>query len=513
MTKSAQMGLTERSLSEAIWLADIKGVNVLYCFPASSQLQDMVQARLDPVLLSSDYFRQRIGLDAKEEGKSDDKADQKMVAKMGLKRIGTGHVYFRGSQNQSQIITIDADCVILDERDRFMEENVPYIEKRLLASELSWRRDVSTPTRPGVGIDLAYQNSDKRIWQIPCESCGFWQELDFFKHVDFQRYCLRCEKCAEVMKNRLGDGRWLITNPEEKDVHGYKINGLYNPTRDIKYFIKKYRKAQISGFSELTQFFNQDLGLAYDVGGQSISPSEIDNCQRSYMLPMQVTNNTYLGCDIGSSGVHHAAVVQKLSDNKTRIVWVGTVTKFQGPFDSIESLIRTFQVKRAVVDKRPEVSRVKELMELFPLGVVFAAEYPPMRFPVGEHAVWDDVKLEVKLDRTVAIDYVVADIQNQNLELPMNIKSVEGFYEQLRAVTRITERNPRTGVEVARWEDRGADHYLHALVYARVAQSRESIGKALLDYYTEAAPTDILSSPLSHGLVDWIRINGQRINT
>jgi len=46
--------------------------------------------------------------------------------------------------------------VILDERDRFEERNVPYIDKRMLASKLKWRREVSTPTLPGMGIHKAY---------------------------------------------------------------------------------------------------------------------------------------------------------------------------------------------------------------------------------------------------------------------------------------------------------------------------------------------------------------------
>jgi phage terminase large subunit GpA-like protein len=124
-TKAAQMGLSERLLAEAIWIPDQLSKNVLYTFPTQSHLQDFVQARLDPVLNNSDYFVSRI------EGAN---MNQKDISKIGLKRIGKGFLYLRGSQNEKQIITIDADAVILDERDRFIQQNVPFIDKRTLAS-------------------------------------------------------------------------------------------------------------------------------------------------------------------------------------------------------------------------------------------------------------------------------------------------------------------------------------------------------------------------------------------
>lgn len=504
-TKSAQMGLTERELAEAVWLADRKGVNVLYCFPAAQQLNDLVQARLDPILMKSPYFRKRTGLD-KEKGDG-----TKSVAKLGLKRIGKGHIYFRGSTNESQIITIDADCCVLDERDRFAPKSVPFIDKRTLASDLGWRREISTPTRPGIGVDAAYKNSDRRVWEIKCKSCGKWQELDFFKNIDFKNKRLLCQKCKKVMKNRTGPGRWRATNPSNKEVHGYKINGLYNPKRDIPYYVDKYRQARQKGYFDLQQFFNQDLGLPYEVGGQSIDTNEITACISGYKLPLQVSNNTFVGADVGSDGNHHVAVVQQLSDKDYRIVWIGVVSKFMGPYDSIESIINIYKPTRVVIDKRPEVSRVKELMQSFPEGIVYAAEYPSMKFPVGENAIWDDVKREVKLDRTVSIDYVVSDIKNKRLQLPENIKSVEGFYDQLKSISRITEKNPRTGVDTARWVEKGADHYVHALVYATAAKSRGMLGKALLSYYTEEPTQDLLNAPLTGSFIDWVRINGQRI--
>lgn len=486
--KSAQAGLSERLLSEAVWVPDQLNKNVLYTFPTQSHLQDFVQARLDPVLLSSEYLLSRI-----------ESAD-KVVQKVGLKRIGKAYLYLRGSSNEKQIITIDADMIILDERDRFLQENVPFIDKRTLASDLKWRREASTPTLPGMGIHQAFLESDQRLWEIECKDCHEWQELDFFQNVDFKNKVVRCRKCKKRV-DRLSEGRW--TAQKESDVHGYKVNGIYNPMRTIDELIALYDKAKVAGFSDIQQFFNQVIGLPYEIAGQSIGVDDLDACRRNYYVPVREATNLYAGVDIGNHQ-HHVVILQKLDEKKNRVVYAGTVSQFFGPVDSIEAILRTYDIKVLVVDKRPETSKVKDLIQMFPKNV-FACEYPNMNFSVQEYAKWDDLKHELMLDRTISIDYLISDIQNQRIELPQNIQTIEDFYDHLRASVRITEKNQRTGVDVPRWVEKGPDHYLHAFNYARMASTRGVLGEALLNYYGEP------QSMTSPDFVDWLRINGQRL--
>lgn len=485
------MGLSERLLAEAIWIPDQLAKNVLYTFPTQSHLQDFVQARLDPVLNNSDYFISRI---------ESTNRDAKDISKIGLKRIGKGFLYMRGSQNEKQIITIDADAVILDERDRFIQQNVPFIDKRTLASTLKWRREASTPTIPGMGIHQAYMDSDQRLWEVECKKCGKWQDMDWFKNVDFEKRITVCRFCNKPIE-RLADGHWKPY--KESKVHGYKIPGLLNPNRSVSELVDDYDKAKVAGFSDLQQFFNQVLGEPYEIAGQSLSVTEIDACKRNYYIPAQEASNCYAGVDIGVQK-HHVVILQKLAEDQFRVVWAGTVSEFFGPVDSIESVLRQYDIKLMVVDKRPETSKVKELITMFPKEV-YAAEYSNMKFSVQEYHRWDDIKHEIMLDRTISIDYLISDIQNQRVELPQNIGTVPDFYDQLRSSVRITEKNLRTGAEVSRWVEKKADHFLHAFNYARMAQTRGVLGEALLNYY---AKPNTSSSP---DFLDWLRVNAQHL--
>lgn len=490
--KSAQMGISERSVSEAAWICDQLNCNVLYTFPTQTHLQDFVQARIDPVLALSEYLRSR-----------SDAADdtEKKIMKIGLKRIGRGFLYLRGSQNEKQIITIDADCVFMDERDRFSQDNVPYIEKRLLASNLKWIREISTPTYPGKGIHASFLASDQKVWEIQCEECKLWQELDFFINVDFEKKITFCKACKAPI-DRYKDGRWTKQNPTS-EISGYKINGIYNPSASIADMIKKYGEAQMGGFSALQQFFNQDLGLPYESAGQKLSNNDIESAKGDFFFPVKTKNNCYAGCDVGN--LLNVVVLQKISEDLTKMVWAGTVKDFFGPYSSLEQIMTRYDIKTLVIDKNPEKTKVKEFIEKFP-GKVFAATYPNTTFNIKEYYIFDDITYEVKLDRTISLDYTISDIQNQRIEFPRNLDSIEGFTDQLLSSVRITEKNPKTGLEVSRWIEKGADHFLHTLNYARIAQIRGTIGKALMDYYVKPEKT------ISPNLVHWIKLNGIRLS-
>lgn len=504
--KPAQCGISEHLISEAVWICDRLGKNVLFVFPTFTTLQDFVQARLNPVIEYSGYLSKITGNLSSSEREELDLGVGDKVSKIGLKRIRDGFLYLRGSQNERQIITVDADAVFLDERDRFIQEHVPYIDKRLLHSDLKWRREASTPTAPGVGINEAYNESDQRVWMLTCKRCGLKQELSFFDNVDFEAKITVCKRCRTPI-DRLGDGEWVPQNPSS-DIHGYRVNGLCNPKYTVAELVDTYYKAKVKGHSAMEQFYNQVLGLPYEVKGTAVLRSELKSCLGDYEMLSQ-GEFCYGGCDVGRE-LH--VIISRKEEGKNRYIWIGTVKDFFGPVNSLEALIKSFKIKVFVVDAFPEKRKVKELIEAYP-GKVYAAYYPSRKFSVQEYYKFDDFKNEVHIDRTIAMDYLVHDIQNNLIELPKNAQFVPDFFEQLVSPIRVTVTNPRTGMSEPFWEKRGADHYFHAAVYNRIATLKQVGGEALLETYRKQdeengkfeLPTNILS------LERWVRLHGKRI--
>ena len=140
--KSAQATITERMITEALWLPDQYRENSLYLFPTSGTMSDLVQERIDDPINQNHYLSRVSGRAKKIMGKQADK--------MGLKRMSKGFCYFRGANSPTQITSVSADIVFVDELDRMMQENIPYFKKRTAHSNRSWIRWASTPTIPKI---------------------------------------------------------------------------------------------------------------------------------------------------------------------------------------------------------------------------------------------------------------------------------------------------------------------------------------------------------------------------
>lgn len=503
--KAAQMGLSERLISESVWVCDRLNKNTLYVFPTSSQLGDFVQARLEPVFNFSDYLSRITGVLSADEKRERDLDTKKKVGKVGLKQIRNAFLYLRGSQNQQQIISVDADMIVLDERDRFTQAHVPYIDKRLQHSSLRWRREASTPTFPGKGVDEAYLKSDQRVWMVKCKHCDLEQEIDFFRNVDFEKKRTICTACKKPI-NRLKAGQWVAQKPENKEIRGYHINGIYNPMRTIADLIDTYEEAREKGFSAMQQFYNQVLGLPYEAEGTTLLRTDLDEAISDYEVPFHVTE-CVAGADVGEK---INVIVSKPMNGKNRYVWIGTVSDFFGPTDSVEFLMNKYNIRFLVIDANPETRKVKDLIEKFP-GRVVGAYYPTRKFDVQNYYTFDEFKSEVYIDRTISIDYLISDIQTGKTELPKNAKYIKQFYDQMTSSVRVTEINPRNGQAVARWVEKSADHYLHTANYNRIALQRGTVGQALLESYRKEEDKKVFDPGSLAGWANLVRLKGERL--
>jgi hypothetical protein len=488
--KSAQAGVSERAISEAVWVCDQLGKNVLYTFPAQGQLNDFVKGRLDPVITGSEYLSARSSRYVVGEKKGDTVA--RRPERTGLKQFGDGFLYLRGSQNEKQIITIDADMVILDERDRFIPATVPFIDKRLLHSDLKWRRHISTPTIPGWGIHKHFLASDQHQWHIKCDNCNEEQHLEWWRNTKEIKddkgkkigVKIICGNCKEDL-DRLKDGRWVPKN-KGAEARGYHINGLYNPYLNLKDAWTQSKSPDVWG---LTQFYNQTLGLPYEPEGARLTQQALDSCARAYDIPFRENGNIVKhgtgGADVGNT--IHVVVGKKQKegesedDIKTRYLWIGEVNNFFGPQDSLEWVMRTFDLETLVVDIMPETRSVQELCKMFP-GRVFGCRYPTRRFS-GGYMEWKLDDNEVQVDRTVSLDYYVSEVDTQKIIIPISAESIEGFYDQMKASVRIIDKSSTTGVISAKWQEEGPDHYFHAANYERIARQRGGTSETFLSFY------------------------------
>ena len=245
--KGAQVGVSEWMLNQVLWAADTllggRG-NALYVMPTEAVMRDFVQARVDSAIAASAHLSARVHPEL----------PVRAVDRTGLKRFGEAHAYFRGS-DRGQLITVDADIVLLDEFDRMDPETLALAQQRIASSRLGWLRAASTPSAPETGINRLFLESDQRHYLLPCPGCGLEQALTL-DNLDAERVLLACSSCGSEL-DLWAEGRWEAAAPSNGAVHGYHLPRLYSPWANLEQIV---HGAESHSLVEEQQFQNQVMG-------------------------------------------------------------------------------------------------------------------------------------------------------------------------------------------------------------------------------------------------------------
>ena len=459
--KSAQATMSEVCLSKSLWVADKLGLNTVYAMPAMAQMQLFSHARVQRAIMMSPYIRDRVT----------------GVTNVAQKEIGNGIVYFIGSQDYRQLITIDGDMLVIDEVDGHLQENIPVLEQRIEHSNLRWRLYASTPTLPEYGIDEMYNEGDQREWFIKCEHCGELQTLNWDRNVVENvegKYGpgVVCGTCRRQI-NRLADGEWVPKYPSvSQDCHSYYINKLFCERADIGQLIKRSKKLRYR-----KQFYNSDLGLAYTPEGGKITREEILAIATVKDPPDHPDNGWMVvaGVDIGPQELYVGIDRLFVDGKRLGLVRKKIESATVEAFDELEKLFRHWKVRCAVLDAAPETRLVKALTDKpWPRGRMFRAYFRPM---VEEYAVNNSTRV-VNANRTLVCDEMTTAYRNGVLKLPESVMLDTDYVAQMGAPVRVTYDPNKFGVALDR-EARAEktiyakthrpDHYFFCEVYLWLA--------------------------------------------
>lgn len=450
--KSTQVGISAWGVRWALYHADTKGMTGLYIFPTQRDVWDFSAARIKPVIDRSEYLRSR---------QRPDDPDNK-----GMKGIGLGLVYFRGSESKRGLDSVDADHIVFDEYDTLAQENIPDAERRVTGSLKGLIRRLGVPSIPDDGIDGAYQATDQRQWHVKCEGCGLWQDIDFFLNVDLKkaiRVCrdMDCRKPLDVSK-----GEWVATYPD-RDERGYHVSRLIAPLADIPEIVKASKK---KAPYERTVFHNKDLGLPYAPAEGRLSKEALAAAQSagggyritpSYAGAKLVT----MGVDVASTRNLNVRISEHLGDEKDRkrALWIGEIEDF----NELADLMDKYQIQMACIDHLPEGRLARAFAERYP-GRVYLVSYDGQPDPKDSEVFKVDEDMRhVRVQRVPAIDATFQMIREQRNLLPLDLP--DGYIEQMQKNNRVVAKDEFGKKTVRYRKSPGADDYAHAEVYDVVA--------------------------------------------
>lgn len=475
--KGTQVGETERFVSRAMHFMEEWRYSVLYVLPNQSNASDFSQTRVNPVIRNAPTLRSRF----------------QNVDNVGLKMMGDQALYIRGSQAEADLTSIPVEVVMIDEFDRCNRENVRLAEDRKSGKKRWFVFKASTPTTKGKGIDLEYSLSDQRKYLLECPTCKearpiTWKSIDW-KESAPETATWRCAACGMPwsIEQKLAiqaSGIWQPHNPGAR-VHGYHIPRLLSIMRTPEEHVREYLKAQLEGETEMANFHNSVLGEPYEAEGTTISAEMIHEailCSGGYRMYSSAEENgkpmegIAMGVDVGGS--QHYLIGQVKEGGELKLLRAGRASSLR----EIIGLVKKYNVSSIVIDANPERQMAREVQgEINSLPGRFKdcwlAFYPEMKGPIR----WNADEGTVDIQRTEALDAVVAIFRNNKILIPVDIP--DEFKLHLRSIVRVNKEDPRTGNLIGRWEDTGADHYAHALVYLMTAALRASTGQSRLGVY------------------------------
>ena len=445
--KGTQLGISTWALRWILFHADLHGRTGLYVFPTKADVLDFSAARIKRVIGASEYLRGRHPAGGPYA--------------RGLIAVGRGIVYFRGSEAERGLDSVDADVLVLDEYDTLNQQNVPDAERRITSpTSAGLIRRVGVPSAPSVGIAALYEQSDQRRWHVRCAGCGEWQAPTFFENVDLERARVVCRSCRKPLD--VARGEWVAEFPD-RAVRGYQVAQLIVPGADLTRLVAASKK---SPAFERERFFRKDLGLPYEPEGGRLSLAVLQAAQSAGNFTMVDSYTSdglvTMGVDVASTRDLHVRISEHLSDGTRRGIYISTVSGF----DELDELMAHFRVHLAAIDHMPERRLARAFAERHH-GRVYLVAYDPTARPRSDDwiRVDEDARF-VTVRRLEAIDEMMAAFRAQRNLLPLDLP--DQYVAHLRSLVRVRTADP-FGNERVVYQATGPDDFAHAETYDLVA--------------------------------------------
>lgn len=475
--KAAQMGASEYAISRAMHFSITHGGRTMYFFPTDNDVGEFSRDRFAPAVESSEYFTRLV--------RDTDTA--------GLKQIGYGSIYFRGTRSRTRMKSVPGDFLVFDEMDEMIPANVELARKRLGHSAWGWELDLSTPSMPGYGIDAEFQKSDQRHWIFKCPACsrdhcledeflelhGDHQqvrfEIDFIKGPDLAEY-LVCIHCGHKLDP--ANGRWVAKYPDVK-THGYHLSKLaaslvsqQEKAQGIQTkpaaLLRQWRETDYPG-----EFYNSELGLPYLAAEGGLTEQDLQEIEGKYGQ-MNIGKGCVMGVDQGN-GLH--IVVKEPTSREGMALTIRThyINQTDESFSHLDRFMNDYDVRVCICDALPNTHAARSFAKRFE-GRVWLAYYGDTQKGKVKYGYDKERSPIVMVNRTDAFDSWRDAHKTGQRRIPRIEDETRDYVKQMTNILRKIEEDSVTGGKRAIWVKRGPDHFAHADSYAELAYSRLDMG-------------------------------------
>jgi phage terminase large subunit GpA-like protein len=145
----------------------------------------------------------------------------------------------------------------------------------------------STPTDEATSIIARkYDESDQRIFEVPCIHCSVVFELQW-EHLSWRRgeaesVVCKCPHCKEPIEEKykpqmVEAGEWRATRPHVKGHAGFRISGLMSQFANSSWvkIVEEFERAEKNGPTELQGFYNTTLGRVWSTSIDYVDENQL----------------------------------------------------------------------------------------------------------------------------------------------------------------------------------------------------------------------------------------------
>lgn len=446
--KPPQIGATVCQTLKSFYVAKKLRRQIIYTLPTQGDIQAMVGGSINRIIAQNPVLIDWV--------RDHDTIEQKTV--------GDSIIFYRGTWTAKSAMMIPSGLNIHDEVDASDLDVITQYENRLQAQEDGgWRWYFSHPSLAGHGVDVYWQQSNKREWFVTCPSCTSQFVMEWPRNISRERGCYICHECqAELPTESRINGEWQAT--AEGEFSGYHVSQLMLYNKSAQDILDAFDDP----LKNKQYFYNYVLGLPY-LGSEDVIPSTVvlKNCAD------EVNNQTQriiIGVDTGLP-IHYVCL------NKDGVFYYSTCTNY----DQLERLLNRWPKSILVSDQGGDLIGIRELQAKFK-GRVFLCYYRKDR-KTQDIINWGEKDRygEVYVDRNNMIQLMVEQLRDIG-RVRLNgvpdewqdfAKHFDNVYREKVVVKEQKDKDDRSlyGAEYV-WKRNGPDHYVHSLLYGLVGLSK-----------------------------------------
>lgn len=482
--KPPQIGASESQIVKTLYVAKKKKWDVIYTLPTDTDRNDMAGSKVNRIIAQNPVLG--------EWTKDHDSVEQKSV--------GDNIIHYRGTFTQKKAMMVSSNLNVHDEIDASDQSVITQYENRQQANSETRTWYFSHPSLAGFGVDIYWQQSDKKEWHITCSHCKeevilASAEFDWKESIDFEKLTWICRLCkGELIAQNIRNGVWKPTNGvcrydsiSGKDLYpglthtpdgqilrefsGYHISQLMCVWISPRNIIAKKNDP----LKDEQYFYNYVLGLPY-VGSENKISSETVLKNLSDKINAQ-SPRVIIGVDTGLP-IHYTLM------NREGVFYHGKCkppSATYDPYDELEGFLKRWDKSIIIADQGGDLIGIRRLQAKYPARV-FLVYYRKDRKTL-ETINWgeDEDYGTVVVDRNRMFQLMVEQLRDLN-KIRLNgireeweewSKHFDNVYREVKVAKNSPGKDVATnyGVELI-WKRNGPDHYCHTLLYCLVGMDR-----------------------------------------